>query len=121
MQGKVEEAVSWFAHSLSGAERIGAKYTTAYGLEGLACAAASQGRSDDAARLYGAAEKLRKDIRVPRTAGENQLYIKYIEQAKREIGFEKWTNLMIEAESSPLSPMLAELVKEALRSSAAHG
>ena len=94
---------------------------TSYGLEGLACAAVSQGRNDDAVRLYGAAEKLRKDIRVSRTAGEDRLYSKYIEQAKREIGFEKWTNLMIEAESNPLSPMLTELIKDALRSSAAHG
>ena len=94
---------------------------TAYGLEGLACAAASQERNSDAVRLYGAADKLRQDIRVPRTAGEDRLYSKYIEQAKREIGFEKWTNFMIEAESSPLSPMLTELVKDVLRSSAAHG
>ena len=121
LQGKVEEAISWFANSLSGAERTGAKYTTAYGLEGLACAAASQGRNDDAVRLYGAAEKLRKDIRVPRTTGEDQLYSKYIEQAKYEIGLEKWANLMIEAEMSPLSPVLTGLVKDALRSSAAHG
>ncbi|CAN5590046.1 hypothetical protein BH18ACT16_BH18ACT16_10930 [soil metagenome] len=121
LQGKVEEAVSWFATSLSGAERTGAKYVTAYGLEGLACAAASHGRSTDAVRLYGAAEKLRKDIRVPRTTGEDQLYSKYIEQGKHEIGSEKWANLMIEAEMSPLSPVLTELVKDALRSSTAHG
>jgi len=121
LQGKVEEAVSWFASSLSGAERTGAKYVTVYGLEGLACVAASHGRSTDAVRLYGAAENLRKDIRVPRTAGEDQLYSKFIEQAKHEIGFEKWANLMIEAEMSPLSPVLTELVKDALRSSAAHG
>ena len=91
------------------------------GLEGLACAAASQGRSEDAVRLYGAAEKLRKDIRVPRTVEEDQLYSKYIEQAKHEIGLEKWANLMIEAEMSPLSPVLTELVKDALRLSGAHG
>ena len=121
LQGKVEEAVSWFASSLSGAERTGAKYVTVYGLEGLACVAASHGRSTDAVRLYGAAEKLRKEIRVPRTTGEDQLYSKYIEQAKHEIGFEKWANLMSEAEMSPLSPVLTELVKGALRSSAAHG
>jgi predicted ATPase/class 3 adenylate cyclase/Tfp pilus assembly protein PilF len=119
LQGKVEEAVSWFASSLSGAERTGAKYVTAYGLEGLACAAVSQGRNDDAVRLYAVAEKLRKEIRVPRTTGEDQLYRQYIEQAKRQIGFKKWTNLMIEAESSPRSPMLTEL-KDMLRSSGAH-
>jgi tetratricopeptide (TPR) repeat protein len=120
LQGKVEEAVSWFASSLSGAERTGAKYVTVYGLEGLACVAASHGRGTDAVRLYGAAEKLRKDIRVPRTTGEDQLYRRYIEQAERQIGFEKWKRIMIEAESSPLPPVLTELVKDALRSSTAH-
>jgi tetratricopeptide (TPR) repeat protein len=110
LQGKDEEAVSWFANSLSGAERTGAKYTTAYGVEGLACVAASQGRGSDAVRLFGAAERLRKDIGVPRTTGEDRLYRQYIEQAKHQIGSEKWTSILTEAESIPLSLMLTELV-----------
>ncbi|MCA1705882.1 MAG: tetratricopeptide repeat protein [Actinobacteria bacterium] len=116
LQGKDEEAVSWFASSLFRAERTGAKYTAAYGLEGLACVAALQRRSFDAARLYGAAERLRKDIGVPRTTGEEQLYRKYVEQVQSQLGSEKWTSILTEAESIPLSLMLTELIRDAPKS-----
>ncbi|MGI8519160.1 MAG: hypothetical protein ACR2MC_00885 [Actinomycetota bacterium] len=97
------------------------RYVTVYGLEGLACTAVSEKRYRDAARLYGAAEVLRNDIGVPRTSREGQLYRKYIEDARQRIGPEEWKSVLTEAGSGPLSPILAELVQDALKSSTARG
>ena len=99
LQGKNKEATSWFRDSLAGAEKTGARYVTVYGIEGLACAAASQGGSSDAARLFGRADALRKDMGVPRTRGEDELYAGYLDKARREIGLERWTRLTSQAET----------------------
>jgi predicted ATPase/class 3 adenylate cyclase/Tfp pilus assembly protein PilF len=99
LQGRNKEATSWFRDSLAGAEKTGARYVTVYGIEGLACAAVTQGRSSDAARLFGLAEALRKDMRVPRTRGEDELYAAYLDKARRELGLEEWTRLTSQAET----------------------
>jgi predicted ATPase/Tfp pilus assembly protein PilF len=99
LQGRTKEATSWFRDSLAGAEKTGARYVTVYVIEGLACAAVTQGRSSDAARLFGLAEALRMEMGVPRTRGEDELYATYLDKARREIGPEEWTRLTSQAET----------------------
>jgi hypothetical protein len=70
----------------------------AWNLEGLAAVAAILGRSERAARLYGAADALRRQIGVPVSTPDRPFYERHFEAARLQIPPETWGKRWAEGE-----------------------
>ncbi|HSB90311.1 MAG TPA: tetratricopeptide repeat protein [Anaerolineales bacterium] len=81
--GKPRRADGFFRQSLNLKVALADKEGIAWNLEGLAGVAGAEGRADRAARLFGAADSLRKAIGIPLPAPDLPLYGRTVEQARQ--------------------------------------
>jgi tetratricopeptide (TPR) repeat protein len=82
-------------------------------LEGLARVAAQQSEPEQAARLWGAAEALRKTIEAPMPPVERTAYERAVEEARRHAHEEAFASAWAEGYALPLEQVLAELLRTA--------
>lgn len=101
-RGEFRRAGQQFQDSLRLLRHDGSKASTADCLEGLAAAAAQGERYDWAARTLGAAQHLRKEIGVPLTPAEEQLYERRLAVIRAELGQRKFETASLEGRSMTL-------------------
>jgi non-specific serine/threonine protein kinase len=70
MRGDLERAAGWHHEALGLRRELGDWLSVAYSLETIAGTAAGAARLVEAARLLGAAERLREELAAPLPAGE---------------------------------------------------
>lgn len=93
-----EVARNYFHKSLKQKMEMQDREGVAWNLEGLAAVAAILGRSERAARLYGAADALRRQIGVPVSTPDRPFYERYLEAARLQIPPETWGKRWAEGE-----------------------
>jgi hypothetical protein len=80
----------------------------AYVIENLGGVAAYAGRSEQATRLFGAADKLRDDLNAPLPSGEKVAYDRYVNEAREALGEERFTSLWAEGRSMSVEEAMDE-------------
>jgi len=88
--GKPDQAAAYFRESLRLKVELADKEGVAWNLEGLAGVAGAKGRGERAARLFGAADALRRAIGIPIAAPDRDFYQRNIEQAEALQAPETW-------------------------------
>jgi predicted ATPase/DNA-binding SARP family transcriptional activator len=91
VQGNLVDARRNYLHSLELRQQVGSPEGIATCLEGLAMVAMlSEARAESGARLYGAAEALRKSIGMPLWESYKAEHLYFLESGQRAIGIEAW-------------------------------
>jgi non-specific serine/threonine protein kinase len=88
--GETERAGAHFLQSLGIKTSLADKEGIAWNLEGLAGVAGASGKIDRAARLFGAAEALRRTISIPLPAPDLPVYAGIVSQARAAADPEAW-------------------------------
>jgi non-specific serine/threonine protein kinase len=115
--GDDEQAAQLFEEGLSLSAEVGEATNTAYCLEGLATIAASEGRLERAARLWGAAEAILEAIEVIAYpyAPDHSLHHRQVEAARDRLDQDTWTRAWAEG----LAMTVEQAVEYALQKEAA--
>jgi non-specific serine/threonine protein kinase len=85
-QGDFGGAQSLYAESLEMRRALGDRRGIAYSLEGLAAVQAAVDDASRAARIWGAAERLREELRAPLPANERPRYDRRVTAARAALG-----------------------------------
>jgi tetratricopeptide (TPR) repeat protein len=85
-QGDLGGAQSLYAESLEMRRALGDRRGIAYSLEGLAAVQAAVDSAPRAARIWGAAERLREELRAPLPANERPRYDRRVTAARAALG-----------------------------------
>jgi len=113
LQGDLAVARALYQESLGHGSETDYKEGIAPALEGLAAAEAKQGELALAARLWGAAEALRKAIGAPLPPVERAGYEQAVAAARSQGSEEAFTAAWAEGHVLPLEQVLAEVLKRA--------
>ena len=89
-QGDHERATELLCEGLSLGRELDEKPSIAKSLEGLAATAGIMGQGNRTARLWGAAQALREDIKAPLPSHEQSLHEPYVASARLQLGEESW-------------------------------
>jgi len=84
-EGKLDEALAAYRETIKEWQRIGHRAAIAHQLECMAFIAKSMEDPDKALMLFGAAEEIRKKIRIDMTAQEREVYEKEVADLKSNI------------------------------------
>ena len=107
-EGDCLRAQAHFGESLRIAQELGDKESIAYALEGFAGVAASQGRAERAARLWGAAEALREATGNPRPPSSGATYYEQdVALPRDELGEVSFLEVWSEGRATPLEQIIA--------------
>ena len=88
-----------------------------YSLEGLAAVIAAEGNPLRAGCLWGAAERLRKDIRAPLPPNERPRYTRHVDTARAAVGDDlAFERAVEEGRAMPLSEAMDLATKRARQS-----
>jgi predicted ATPase/DNA-binding CsgD family transcriptional regulator len=90
LRGDHERARSYLEESLTLCKELGERLTASDGLEGLACVYATEGASEQAGRLFGAALALREAIGYQNTLEEDAWREPYVLTARSLLGEGSW-------------------------------
>ena len=90
LRGEHERARSYLEESLMLCKELGDRLTASDGLEGLACVYATEGASEQAGRLFGAALALREAISFQSTLEEDAWREPYVAEARSLLGEGSW-------------------------------
>jgi non-specific serine/threonine protein kinase len=91
MQGDYASARAFLEESLTIQREIGNRGGSAFSLESLAALASAQEQPEQAARLWGAAERLREEIGAPLPPNEREEYDHKVSEARAALGEEAFT------------------------------
>jgi non-specific serine/threonine protein kinase len=109
-QGRRDEAIPLLREGLELRVALQHRRGLAVGLEEAAAVAAATDRWGEAARLYGAAERMREELGSPRAAdpADDAEHRRYIAAARRRIDGAAWTASWGAGRALPLDHALAE-------------
>jgi len=113
LQGDLVGAYALYQESLVHNSETDYQEGIAPALEGLAAVEAQQSEFAQAARLWGAAEALRKTIGAPIPPVERAAYERMVEEARRQAQEQAFAAAWAEGDALPLEQLLAELLKSA--------
>jgi hypothetical protein len=82
-------------------------------LEGLAGVAAGQGRTEEAARLFGAAEVIRHTMGVPRWPANEALYQRHVSLTGQVLGEELFARAWEEGRAMTIEEVIAYALNQA--------
>jgi DNA-binding CsgD family transcriptional regulator len=105
IQGNYAAAVTLYKENLALCREMGDENITP-ALEGLADVALRQGRQAWAARLWGAAETLREEIRMPLPPVERAYFERAVDAARDHLGEQAFTALWVEGRTMSLEHVL---------------
>ena len=110
VQGKLVEARRNYLHSLELHQQVGSPEGIACCLEGLAMMAmqsgANKAQAETGARLYGAAEELRKSIDMPLWDSFKNQHQPFLETGRNAVGAQAWERLLEEGRQMGLEKAL---------------
>jgi tetratricopeptide (TPR) repeat protein len=87
---RVDEAKALFREALQVAHSLAERSRVARALENMACAAQAEGEPPRAARLFGAAAAIRREMGAPQTPLDAMTIEPYMTAARRELGRARW-------------------------------
>ena len=93
-------------------QEVGDKVGIAYGLEGLAGVAAGQGEVARAARLWGAAEALRRVLGAPLPPTEGAKFAPMVVAAQAQVDPVTWAAAWAEGRAMPLEQAVAYALED---------
>jgi tetratricopeptide (TPR) repeat protein len=96
--GDDRQAVTAFAESLQISRNTGPAWLTASDLEGIASAATDAGHSEQAARIFGAAEAMRSRIGAPLWPSRRAAYDRHRDLARNALGEERFRTICAEGQ-----------------------
>jgi len=102
-EGNFAEAIPAYHETIKEWQRMGHRAAIAHQLESLAFIAKAMEQTERAARLFGAAEALRKKIRIDMTTQERQEYDKEISDLKANMDKEEFASLWAEGRSMTMN------------------
>jgi tetratricopeptide (TPR) repeat protein len=112
LQGDYARARSLYAESLSVRMGFDDKWGIAPSLEGVAGALAGLAQLEKAARLFGAAEELRRTLRSPVLQEERELYDREVADLRAALGEGGFAAAWAEGRAMTLEHAVAEALEE---------
>ncbi|MDP9372367.1 MAG: tetratricopeptide repeat protein [Chloroflexota bacterium] len=108
--GDHRRARALYAEALALCRELGDREVIAYCLEGLADVARVRGEADQAARLWGAAERLRETIGAPLSPVGRADYEHDVTAARAQLGQAAFAAAWAEGRAMPLEQVIAEVL-----------
>jgi predicted ATPase/DNA-binding SARP family transcriptional activator/Flp pilus assembly protein TadD len=111
-EGDDGKAQQWFRESLTLSSKLGAREDIAGCLEGMAALFSRQKQPANAAKLYGAAEKLRDQIGAPIPASDQTYYERMKTEVRAQLGESAFNIAWARGQAMTLKQVIAEALGE---------